>query len=110
MTSTWRSLISAAATGVLCACASESATTNTSTIVPADVTPTPVNHVAYMGFSCTKLDQNLTYIAQEIEQAVQTPGDNTKANIAHLKGESEAVKKALVLKRCPQPTAEKHTS
>jgi hypothetical protein len=101
---TWRSLISAALTGALCACA-QSATTNTTSVVPEEVAPAPVSHVAYMGFTCTKLDQSQAYIAQEIEQAVRTPGDNTKANIAHLKGESEAVKKAMALKKC-SPSAD----
>jgi len=100
MTQIWRSLISAALTAVLCACA-QSGTTSLTTVAPESVAPAPVNHRAYLGFSCEKLVQNQSYIAQELEEASRKPGDNTAANIAHLKGESEAVKRAMGEKKCP---------
>jgi hypothetical protein len=62
-----------------------------------------------MGFSCEKLVQNQAYIAQELEEAVRKPGDGASANIAHLKGEGEAVKRAMGLKKCPQTAEVKRT-
>lgn len=104
MTLNWRFLIFAALAGALCAC-TQNASTNSTTVAPESVAPAPVNHLAYMGFSCEKLVQNQSFVAQELEEAARKPSDNAAANIAHLKGESEAVKKAMGLKRCPQ-TAE----
>jgi hypothetical protein len=106
MTLTWRSLILAALAGGLCGC-TQSSPTNTTTVAPESVAPAPVNHLAYMGFSCEKLAQNQAYIAQEFQQV--KPGENATANVAHLKGESEAVKKAMGLKRCPQTAEAKKT-
>ncbi len=97
----WQSLISAALAAALCACAQNS-TTESTTIVPDNIAPMPIKYEPYMGFTCQKLEQNLGYIAQELEEAISKPADNTKGNIAHLKGETEAVKKAMLLKRCPQ--------
>jgi hypothetical protein len=108
MTLTWRSLIPVALAGTLCACA-QSEATNTTTVVPENVAPANVNHVPYMGFSCPKLEQNLAYIAQELEDATKKPGENTTGNIAHLKGETEAVKKAMLAKKCSQPGPAKTT-
>jgi hypothetical protein len=106
MTLTWRSLFPVALAGTLCACV-QSEATNTTTVVPENIAPANVSHVAYMGFSCGKLEQNQAYIAQELEEATKKAGENTAANIAHLKGESEAVKKAMLAKRCSQTAGAK---
>jgi hypothetical protein len=100
MISAWRYSISAALIGGLCAC-TQSGTTNTTAVVPDNVAPAPVNHTPYLGFSCEKLSQNQAYIAQELEEATRKPSENAPANVAHLKGESDAVKKAMAAKKCP---------
>jgi hypothetical protein len=98
----WQSLISLAFAAALCGCASNTST-NTSSVVPENVPPVKVDPKAYMAFTCKKLEDNLSYIAQELEDATHKPDDKTKGNIAHLNGETEAVKTAMLLKRCGQP-------
>lgn len=98
----WQTSISAVLVGGLCACAQTTASVN-----PENVTAVYVNHVPYMGFPCARLEQEQINIAQDLEDAAQKKSDDkTGPVIARLKGEAEAVKRAILEKRCPQKTAD----
>ncbi len=100
----WKSLIFPALAATLCSCAQSAQ--NMVSVAPENVAPAYVNHVPYMGFSCAKLEQNQVLIAQDLQEASQKSSDQrTGPIIARLKGETEAVKKALIAKKCSQ-TAE----
>ena len=98
----WQTSILAVLVSGLSACAQTTASVN-----PENVTAVYVNHVPYMGFSCTQLEQDQIRIAQDLEDAAQQKSDEkTGPVIARLKGEAEAVKRAILEKRCPQKAAE----
>jgi hypothetical protein len=91
--------------GALAGCAQSTA----SVVAPENVTAVYVNHKPYMGFSCMKLEENKSRIAGELEQQSSNPSEKSGPIIARLKGETEAVKTAMLAKKCPQkPEAPKN--
>ena len=100
-----RQSLVAAMLGALAGCAQSTA----SVVAPENVTAVYVNHQPYMGFSCTKLEENKSRIAGELEQQSSNPTEKSGPVIARLKGETEAVKTAMLAKKCPQtPDAPKN--
>ncbi len=90
--------LAAAMLGALACCAQSTA----GIVAPENVTAVYVNHQPYMGFSCAKLEENKSRISGDLEQQSSNPSEKSGPIIARLKGETEAVKTAMLAKKCPQ--------